>query len=189
MSIRNNELEIILDYNNPTEYPIRLHQCDRNTRKIYVTCINNGQMQEIDASTTRPYIKWLKPDGKIVLNDCKINSDGTILVECSEQMLLADGYANGEIMLVDQDSDQVIHTMPFKTVIQKSVYPDDRITSSDEFCALNNLLIKIKDAEKFIAEFPKWEAAENLRKQAETERQNAEAAREQGFNTDRKSVV
>lgn len=178
MALHDNIQKITLDFNNPTLQTLRFHQYDKDTRHVIVTCMEYGKIVKIDKSTIEARVKWAKPDGNPVFNDEIINDDGTITIQCTEQMLAAHGYAYAEIMLLEKSTEKVLHTMPFKAVIQKAVFSNDTVTSSYEFDALNNALIKVKEAEKIIAKFPEWEQAENNRKQAEIEREIAEAKRE-----------
>lgn len=178
MALHDNIQRITLDFNNPTLQTLRFHQYDKDTRFIIVTCMEYGKIVKIDKSTIEARVKWAKPDGSSVFNDETINDVGTITIKCTEQMLAAPGYAYAEIMFLEKETEKVLHTMSFKAVIKKAVFNNDTVTSSYEFDALNNALIKVKEAEEIIAKFPEWEQAENNRKQAEAEREIAEAGRE-----------
>ena len=178
MGLQNNVQKVTLDFNNPNIKTLRFHQYDKDARKIVITFTNLGQIVPIDASTTEARIKWLKPDGYPVFNDAIINTDGTVTVICTEQMLIADGIGHAEIMLLEKSSEKVLHSMPVKAVIQKSVYCHCKLTSTAEFDALVHILLKIREAERIIEKFPEWEAAENARKQAELAREQAEKERE-----------
>ena len=178
MGLQDNVQKVTLDFNNPNIKTLRFHQYDKDARKIVITFTNLGQTVPIDASTTEARIKWLKPDGYPVFNDAIINTDGTVTVICTEQMLIADGIGHAEIMLLEKSSEKVLHSMPVKAVIQKSVYCHCKLTSTAEFDALVHILLKIREAERIIEKFPEWEAAENARKQAELAREQAEKERE-----------
>lgn len=174
MALQNNIQKITLDFNSPVLQTLRFHQYDKDTRLVIVTCMEHGNVVKIDKSAVEARVKWAKPDKQPVINDETINDDGTITITCTEQMLAAHGYAHAEIMLLEKATEKVLHTMPFKAVIQKAVFSNDEVTSSYEFDALNNALIKVKEAEEMIAKFPEWEQAENDRQHAEAEREKAE---------------
>lgn len=178
MGLKDNIQKVTLDFNNPNIKTLRFVQYDKDARKITVTFTDCGKTVPIDAATTEVYIKWLKPDGYPVFNDGIINADGTVTITCTEQMLIADGVGHAQVMLLEKSTEKVLHSMPVKAVIQKSVYCHCKLTSTAEFDALVHILLKIREAERIIEKFPEWEAAENARKQAELERERAEAERE-----------
>ena len=178
MGLQDNVQRVTLDFNNPNIKTLRFHQYDKDARKIIITFTNLGKVVPIDASTIEAHVKWLKPDGYPVFNDAIINTDGTVTVICTEQMLIADGIGHAEIMLIEKSTEKVLHSMPVKEVIKKSVYCHCKLTSTAEFDALVHILLKVREAERIIEKFPEWEAAENARKQAELERERAEKERE-----------
>lgn len=178
MGLQDNVQRITLDFNNPNIKTLRFTQYDKDARKVTVTFTDHGIIVPIDSSTTEVYVKWLKPDGYPVFNDGVINNDGTVTIKCTAQMLIADGVGHAQIMLLEKSTEKVLHTMPVKAVIEKSVYCHCKLTSTAEFDALVHILLKIREAERIIEKFPEWEAAENARKQAELEREAAEKERE-----------
>lgn len=178
MALRDNVQKVTLDFNNPNIKTLRFTQYDKDARKVIVTFTDHGITVPIDTSTTEVYVKWLKPDGYPVFNDGIINTDGTVTIVCTEQMLIADGVGHAQVMLLEKSTEKVLHSMPVKAVIEKSVYCHCKVTSSAEFDALVHILLKIREAERIIEKFPEWEAAENARKKAEIEREKAEKERE-----------
>ena len=179
MGLHDNVQKVTLDFNNPNIKTLRFTQYDKDSRKVTITFTNQGETVPIDSATTEVYVKWLKPDGYPVFDDhVIINSDGTITITCTEQMLIADGVGHAQIMLLEKSTEKVLHSMPVKAVIQKSVYCHCKLTSTAEFDALVHILLKVREAERIIEKFPEWEAAENERKKAELEREKAEQERE-----------
>lgn len=178
---------------------ILLHQYDKDSSQIIVTCTDNGSIFKVNSDEISAFIKWLKPDKLPVFNDCTVNDDGTITINCTEQMLSTDGNVEASLMFIDINSGDVLHTMPFKVVVKKSPFPNDTVTSSYEFDALNSAMGKIKEFVEFGDEIKEksaqWEEneekriqnenerieAETKRVDAESKRVNAETQREQDF--------
>ena len=165
------EIKFVLDFHSPTIRTLTLHQYDKNSTNIIVTCMDNGIIKKIDHQSVNAYLKWKKPDGTNVLNDEIVNEDGTITIECSQQMLTADGRITAELCLVDATTQEALHTMPFFVVNKRAAIDDEEITSTSEYGALVNALISIKDAQDFANKFPEWEVNEQQRQENETLRQ------------------
>ena len=165
------EIKLVLDFHSPTIRTLTLHQYDKNSTNIIVTCMDNGVIKKIDHQSVNAYLKWKKPDGNDVLNDEIVNEDGTITIECSQQMLAADGRISAELCLVDATTQEALHTMPFFVVNKKSVINDEEITSTSEYGALVNALIDAKSVEEFAQSVPEWEEAEQQRRENEILRQ------------------
>ena len=176
MNLQENINNLLLDFNNPTLKDIRLHQYDVDSRKVIITCTDHGQIVKLDNTKVNAKIKWLKPDGKPVFNPCDINDDGQIIILCTEQMLISDGYAFAEVMLQDKETEIILHTMPFKAIIQRSVFTNDTLSSTAEIQFLTEIL---KKAEKFKKDLDEWEDAEEERQQNEEERKQNELLRQQ----------
>ena len=165
------EIKLVLDFHSPTIRTLTLHQYDKNSTNIIVTCMDNGVIKKIDHQSVNAYLKWKKPDGNDVLNDEIVNEDGTITIECSQQMLAADGRISAELCLVDATTQEALHTMPFFVVNKKSVINDEEITSTSEYGALVNALIDAKSVEEFAQSVPACEDAEQQRPENEILRQ------------------
>jgi hypothetical protein len=155
-------------------------QYDINSRELIITITNKGQFYKIE-NDILVKIKYSKSDGKKVLNDCDILGDGTVKVKITDQMTIASGRCDAELMLLKNDTKQVLHSMHFVVNVIKSVFSNEEIESTDEFIALENALLKVDDASKKAEEFVELskqiEANENVRKSNETTRINNENAR------------
>ena len=165
------EIKLVLDFHSPTIRTLTLHQYDKNSTNIIVTCMDNGVIKKIDPQSVNAYLKWKKPDGNDVLNDEIVNEDGTITIECSQQMLAANGRISAELCLVDATTQEALHTMPFFVVNKKSVINDEEITSTSEYGTLVNALIDAKSVSEFAQSVPEWEEAEQQRRENEILRQ------------------
>ena len=135
------EITVDLDDRSPFEYVV-VKQGDKNSRIVAVTLLQNKQAFTIPTGTTAR-IKYYKPDGNEVLNNCTI-SGNKILVTYTEQMLAASGTGKGEIMLT-KDSKE-LKSATFYTKIVSSVYKEDGFTSDKEFLSLASVLNTVDQA-------------------------------------------
>jgi uncharacterized protein YjdB len=129
------EITVDLDDRSPFEYVV-VKQGDKNSRIVAVTLLQNKQVFTIPTGTTAR-IKYYKPDGNEVLNDCTI-SGNKILVTYTEQMLAASGTGKGEIMLT-KDSKE-LKSATFYTKIVSSVYKTDGFVSDKEFLSMRTVI-------------------------------------------------
>ncbi|MFA4033061.1 BppU family phage baseplate upper protein [Blautia stercoris] len=128
------KLAIELDGKSPFEY-IVMKQGDKNSRILAITLVQNKQLYEIpDGCIAR--IKYYKPDGNPVLNDCTI-SDNEILVTYTEQMLAASGTGKGEIVLLKGEKE--LKSATYYTKIVETVYKTDGLVSDKEFLSMGTI--------------------------------------------------
>lgn len=159
------EITVDLDDRSPFEYVV-VKQGDKNSRIVAVTLLQNKQVFAIPTGTTAR-IKYYKPDGNEVLNDCAISSN-KILVTYTEQMLAASGTGKGEIMLT-KDSKE-LKSATFYTKIVSSVYKEDGFISDKEFLSLASVLNATDQASQAAT------TNANIAKQAATNADTATAA-------------
>lgn len=130
---------IVLDLHKPNYVRVTAKQYNDKSRIINVQVTDYGNLITLPEDMIAR-VKWHKPDGKGVFNDCDIR-DNVIRVELTAEMLSSAGTAMAELILYQQDS--VVSTMAFSVEIYKSVMQDKDIVSSDEFRALSNALISV----------------------------------------------
>lgn len=135
------EIAIELDGKSPFEY-IVVKQGDKDSRFLSISLLENKQPYAIPAGCTAR-VKYYKPDGNPVLNDCEI-SGNKILMMYTEQMLAAAGTAKGEIVLL-QDGKE-LKSATFYTKIVPAVYKTDGLISDKEFLSLAETVIKMEQA-------------------------------------------
>ena len=117
-------------------------QGDTNSRTVKITILSNAQPYTIPSGASA-VLRCKKPDGKTVLNNATINTDGTVTADLTEQMLAAVGNCRCEVTLYGSDNSSLT-TVPFIVkVTPASVSPD--ITSSDEFKALTEALSEVNN--------------------------------------------
>lgn len=170
----NHNLSLDLYYNE--EKTIDTKQYDKNSRYITVSLTYKGKEYQISGDTIKARIKWLKPDKKPVFNDCVINSDNTITIDLTEQMLISSGVAKATLSLYDINTDQVLSTTSFNAIVEASAVSDDTILSSDEYNSLHDefkrLNNKVEELDKTVTEH------ENIREKNEDSRKSNEIKRE-----------
>lgn len=149
------KITIELDGKSPFEYVV-MKQGDKGSRILAVSLLQNKQPYEIPTGcTTR--IKYYKPDGNPVLNDCTL-SGNEILVTYTEQMLAAAGVGKGEIILLKGGKE--LKSATYYTKIVETVYKTEGLTSDKEFLSVATVLNDMDQAaQKATAEAKIAEAA------------------------------
>lgn len=125
------KITIELDGKSPFEYVV-MKQGDKGSRILAVSLLQNKQPYEIPTGCTAR-IKYYKPDGNPVLNDCTL-SGNEILVTYTEQMLAAAGVGKGEIVLLKNGKE--LKSATYYTKIVETVYKTEGLTSDKEFLSV-----------------------------------------------------
>ena len=173
---------ITLDINREVITNVVTHQLDKGSRFLIIKCVDNNVPIKLDANTTEVNIKMLTPDDRAIYNPCKIQKDGTVLVEFTESMLHSAGKGTAELNIVNKEYTQLLSTMKFIVNIKASVYGDDRVISSDEFTVFLNAIADARKLEDEISDNEDLRiaaenariASENLRLASESDRESAE---------------
>lgn len=149
------KITIELDGKSPFEY-VAMKQGDKGSRILAVSLLQNKQPYEIPTGCTAR-IKYYKPDGNPVLNDCTL-SGNEILVTYTEQMLAAAGVGKGEIVLLKGGKE--LKSATYYTKIVETVYKTEGLTSDKEFLSVATVLNDMDQAaQKATAEAKIAEAA------------------------------
>lgn len=149
------KITIELDGKSPFEYVV-MKQGDKGSRILAVSLLQNKQPYEIPTGCTAR-IKYYKPDGNPVLNDCTL-SGNEILVTYTEQMLAAAGVGKGEIVLLKNGKE--LKSATYYTKITETVYKTEGLTSDKEFLSVATVLNDMDQAaQKATAEAKIAEAA------------------------------
>lgn len=148
---------INVDFYDKKYIMINAKQYDDSSRWITLTCYNNGDLFNLSASKHTAYIRYKKADGYGVLNSCRINARGEVLVELTEQMLAADGICYVDLIIVNKgsaivnidtgeiitvDGSAILSTMAFCINVYEAAFDNSLIESSYEYDALNSMLQK-----------------------------------------------
>lgn len=141
MAIMNTQsIKVPIDSAPPFEYIIA-KQGEISSRQVEVTLLQNNAVYTIPSGVTAR-VKYYKPDGNKVINDCTI-SNNKVIVTYTQQMLAAAGAGFAEIQLYNGSS--VLVSATYYTKIAESVYTDD-IESTDESTSLTKLIIETEQA-------------------------------------------
>lgn len=142
MAVTNTQkIQIELDGNPPFEYVV-VKQEEKESRVIEVTLLENKREFTIPAGTSAK-IKYYKPDGKKVLNNCEINGN-VIKVTYTEQMLAAEGTGRGEIALYNGAS--VLRSATYYTKVVPTVYEENGLISDSEFLDMAESILEVNQA-------------------------------------------
>lgn len=148
-------MNINVDFYDKKYIMINAKQYDSSSRWISITCYDKGRLFNLSASEHTAYIRYRKADGNGVLNSCRINYKGEVLVELTEQMLSADGICYVDLIIVNKgsaivdidtgeiitiDGSAIISTMAFCINVYESAVDNSFIESTYEANALNELM-------------------------------------------------
>lgn len=167
---------LTLDVSKQYDYSyVRAKQGDDASRFLIITMTADGEKLTPPTTATAVF-RALKPDGKSIYNPATINSDGTITVELTEQVLAVPGRIVADVSVTDDGA----------VLSATSFYIDclhaplgETINSESEMLKLNAALDKVDAAVEAEAARVKAEAArvtaENARAEAEEAREAASA--------------
>lgn len=96
--------KISLDIYNNTIITINARQYDTLTRYVEVTCTEFGKKITLNPDEVIAFVRCEKPDGHQVLNTTQITSDGTVIVELTQQMLAVAGKCKVDVLIVKLSS-------------------------------------------------------------------------------------
>ena len=162
--------EINLDFTQNTYKDIVIKQNDVDSRTVIVTFTNNGVVVPIDYVSNLCYIKMLTPDERPIYNTTTILSDGRIQIDFDEQMVLVGGKTTATLQVIDQPSQEIIHTMNLNVIIVNNAYPDGTIIAAPEYSALTEALLNVGDCTELVRSIEVIEHNEEIRKANERER-------------------
>lgn len=175
MAIMNTQsIKVPIDGAPPFGYIIA-KQGEISSRQVEVTLLQNDAVYTIP-SGVKARVKYYKPDGNKVINDCTI-SNNKVIVTYTQQMLAAAGTGFAEIQLYNGSS--VLVSATYYTKIAESVYTDD-IESTDESTSLTKLIIETEQARDSVQ--AARTATEKATANANTATSNANAATSNATN-------
>lgn len=158
-------VKISLDLYNKNIVKVSAKQYDTG-RGIEVTCTHNGIIYDVDTNTTSAFVRFKKPDGFNVFNQCEIVNN-RIMIELTQQMLVVPGKCDVDVMIMrkvyslgEKSIDDIIQldapivsTMNFTLNIEPIPIDYDDIESSYEFDALTEALAHLDKQDKIIKDF------------------------------------
>lgn len=157
--------KISLDLYNKNIVKVSAKQYDTG-RGIEVTCTHNGIIYDVDTNTTSAFVRFKKPDGFNVFNQCEIVNN-RIMIELTQQMLVVPGKCDVDVMIMrkvyslgEKSIDDIIQldapivsTMNFTLNTEPIPIDYDDIESSYEFDALTEALAHLDKQDKIIKDF------------------------------------
>lgn len=135
----NIQSEIYLDVQQRNiQKTITAHQYDKNSRYILAHIIDDGE--PLDISDYDIMFKVLTQDNRAILIDTceKQNTTGDVIISLSESLLCSSGKHMAEVIIYDDTT--LLSTMKFTLVTEASVFPDERLISSDDFSAITRII-------------------------------------------------
>ena len=157
--------EVDIDLYDRRKIVINAKQYDKYSRFVLFTCYNQGNIFPIDDVGYSAYVRYRKSDDYGVFNSCEI-VDGKIKVELTEQMLSVAGSCFADLVIVDNydlatnddipiissegelisvNGSAILSSMIFAVNVIQTPYSNTEIESTNEFDALNQMLIKFND--------------------------------------------
>lgn len=167
--------DITIDFSNSRYIIINAKQHDSKSRFLRITCTNLGQKVSLNSADYSAFIRYKKSDGYNVFNKCILSTEGQIIFELTEQMLSTVGTSYADLVIVDlaksninddltimsadghiiENNGSIISTMTFYINVLEKPLTDWDIESSNEFSALNDLLLKASKDYEYIVQTTK----------------------------------
>lgn len=116
---------------------LHMRRCDTQSQRIAVQFFAGAAAYELDEGTSAVF-RAEKPDGTILFNDCEITGKGVEYLVTS-QTLSSPGDVECMITLYGA-SGEVLGTPRFLIEVEKEIYSDSEIESTDEFTALQTVV-------------------------------------------------
>lgn len=192
---------IYLDFYNNNLVTVRAKQYDVLARYINVTCTDHGQKVTLRENDMLAFVRYKKSDGNVCFNSGEILEDGTVNIELTPEMLNVSGKQKVDLIITTANGTNVddlsgiknpydanvsvISTMTFEVIVISAPVNDSEITSTSEFGALNDALVRLNATKIALAELNsslvEQEAirqdSELIRAERELDRKRDEAAR------------
>lgn len=153
---------------------IMMKQGDAQSRTIEATLYSNGQLYNV-TTTARIYV--CRPDMEPFYNDVSGGiKNGVLTYTFSSDELAVAGIARGEIRIMESEEAKVLSSFPFILDIERSVYSDDALLSTNNGTVLQGYVQEAKNAKMSAA--ASAEAANTAALRAEQSADNAQSSAE-----------
>lgn len=208
--------EITVDFLNSRYIIINAKQHDSKSRFVRMTCTNVGQKVNLNPTDYSAFIRYRKSDGYGVFNKCIISTEGQIIFELTEQMLSTVGTSYADLVVIDvaksdinddltiisadgriiENNGSLASTMTFYINVLENPLNDWDIESTNEFSALNDLLLKASKDYEYIVQTTKGymdnaknseNAAAQSANDAKTSADNAKISETNSANSEKKA--
>ena len=187
--------DISVDFSNSRYIIMNAKQHDSKSRFIRMTCTNVGQKVNLNPNDYSAFIRYRKSDGYGVFNKCIISTTGQVIFELTEQMLSTVGTSYADLVILDvnksdinsdltiisedgriiENNGSLASTMSFYINVMEKPLADYDIESTNEFSALNELLLKASTDYEYVIQISQGYANDALNSQnnAQTYAQSA----------------
>ena len=137
--------QIIIDMSGDNNFQyVRAIQGDSESEIAEVLFVSEGEQWSIP-NNVRVTLRGTKPDGNPILNDCEVTDSGTVIIKSTEQLTAVLGRRKYEICLynTEENNQGSITSFPFYIVVVESAMDVGKVTSSQEFTALQNVFASV----------------------------------------------
>lgn len=137
--------ELHLDVSGGESYAcVTAKQFDKKARYIKIILYDNSK-KYVFPDDAEVKLRARKPDGNSVLNDADVDSDKSIIVELTEQLLAVAGNVKAELSLYGSDG-AVLTSCTFYIIVVPTVCDFTKIESTYEYNSLNSALQSVSSA-------------------------------------------
>lgn len=137
--------ELHLDVSGGESYAcVTAKQFDKKARYIKIILYDNSK-KYVFPDDAEVKLRARKPDGNSVLNDADVDSDKSIIVELTEQLLAVAGNVKAELSLYGSDG-AVLTSCTFYIIVVPTVCDFKNIESTYEYNSLNSALQSVSSA-------------------------------------------
>lgn len=201
--------EITVDFSNSRYIIMNAKQHDSKSRFVRMTCTNVGQKVNLNPTDYSAFIRYRKSDGYGVFNKCIISTEGQIIFELTEQMLSTVGTSYADLVVIDvaksdinddltiisadgriiENNGSLASTMTFYINVLEKPLNDWDIESTNEFSALNDLLLKASKDYEYIVQTTKeyMDNAKNSENAAVQSANDAKISETNSANSEKKA--
>ncbi len=136
---------ITLDFTVPQIKNIRCIENDLNSRTVKISVTDNGLPFPLNPDTMTACYKIHKPDHRFIYNEVPIDPDGGVTIRLTDQAMAIPGIARCELQIFTKDKKNILSTMPFSIIVEKSVVTDKDIATSNESNVLLGMMQHMAD--------------------------------------------
>ena len=97
------ETPLNIDFVKSKYVVLNVKQYDKWSRNIILTAYSQGKLMYVNKDRNYAYIRFKRPDEKILFNRCSITNDGKILVNLTDKMVDKAGRCCVDLIILSQD--------------------------------------------------------------------------------------
>ncbi len=136
---------ITLDFTVPQLKNVRCIENDLNSRTVKISVTDDGLPFPLNPDTMTACYKIHKPDHRFIYNEVPIDPDGGVTIRLTDQAMAIPGIARCELQIFTKDKKNILSTMPFSIIVEKSVVTDKDIATSNESNVLLGMMQHMAD--------------------------------------------